>query len=88
MKKTVQYFTDDYLEYCKALTPLQIVEFLENYRTLFYAASSQNSLKNKSRLISLKIPEDLLAAFRFKADGEKTAYQTQIKKLMKEWALK
>lgn len=31
MKKTVQYFTKEYLKQCKTLIPDQILEFLENY---------------------------------------------------------
>jgi predicted DNA binding CopG/RHH family protein len=60
-----------------------IVEFLENFRELQSAVQSQ--ARAKSRLISIKIPEDLLEAFRKKSALEGVPYQTQIKKLMKEW---
>lgn len=80
MPKPLQIFTDEYLEYCKQLTPDQIVGFLENFRQIAHAGR-----KTSSKLISMKIPEDLLAAFRFKSNAEGTPYQTKIKELMAQW---
>jgi predicted DNA binding CopG/RHH family protein len=57
-----------------------IVQFLENFRAMVDPRA-----QNKSILISIKIPEPLLAAFKFKSAHEKTPYQTMIKKLMAEW---
>ncbi len=79
MKKAVQYFSKEYLERCKGMTPEQILEFLEDYRKLFAGKPE------KSQLISLKIPPPLLRAFKRKAELVGVPYQTQIKKLMKEW---
>jgi predicted DNA binding CopG/RHH family protein len=79
MSKTIQYFTQEYLERCKGMTADQIIEFLENYRMLFAHAPE------KSQLISMKIEPSLLKAFKRKAALEGIPYQTQIKKLMKEW---
>ncbi len=79
MTKPIQYFTKEYLERCKGMTPEQIIEFLENYRMLV------SHVPEKSQLISLKIEPSLLKAFKRKAELEGTPYQTQIKKLMKEW---
>ena len=79
MKKTIQYFPKEYLERCKGMTPDQIIEFLENYRMLF------SKIPEKNQLISLKVEPSLLGAFKRKAELEGTPYQTQIKKLMKEW---
>lgn len=79
MKKTIQIFSKEYLERCKGMTPDQILEFLENYRKLL-------SVKpEKCQLISLKIEPTLLKAFKTKARLKGTPYQTQIKKLMREW---
>ena len=78
--KTVQYFTDDYLESCKKMTPEQILNFLENFRLLHLEQK-----KSKSKLISIKIPEDLLASFKQKSQILNIPYQQQIKKLMKDW---
>lgn len=79
MKKTLQFFSEEYLERCKGMTPDQIIEFLENYRMLFSKPAK------KSQLISLKIDPSLLRAFRDKAKLFGVPYQTQIKKLMMGW---
>ena len=76
--KTIQYFTDDYLKQCQSMSLQQKLEFLENFRML--------QEKNiPSKLISIKIPENLLMAFKSKSLAHGQRYQTQIKKLMSEW---
>lgn len=57
-----------------------IVEFLEMFRDLT-DPRAQHPLK----LISIRVPEPLLAAFRFKAERTGVPYQTMIKRLMMEW---
>ncbi len=57
-----------------------IIDFIESYRDLT-DPRAQHALK----LISIKVPEPLLAAFRFKAEQQGIPYQTMIKKLMLEW---
>lgn len=79
--KTVQRFTDEYLQSCRDMTPDQIIRFLDDFRRL------HGSRPARSRLISLKVPEDLLNAFKTKAAMANTPYQTQIKALMKAWVL-
>lgn len=79
MKKTIQYFTKEYLTRCKDFTPDQIIDFLENYRQLVTNAPE------KCQLISLKIEPSLLSAFKQKAKLEGIPYQTKIKHLMREW---
>ncbi|NBX69189.1 MAG: hypothetical protein EBR01_09540 [Proteobacteria bacterium] len=59
---------------------MPIGQFLENFRQL-----TDPRAQYKSKLISIKIPEPLLAAFKYKASLEKTPYQTMIKILMTEW---
>jgi len=76
--RPVQYFSDQYLEQCKTMSDEHIVEFLEAFRLMQQPA-------DKTKLISLKIPESLLKAFRSKCELEDLKYQTQIKVLMKEW---
>ncbi len=78
--RPIQYFTDEYLEQCKKMKPEQVLQFLEDFREL------QKSRKPvKSKLISIKIPEDLLESFKAKANHKGRPYQTLIKDLMKEW---
>jgi predicted DNA binding CopG/RHH family protein len=76
--RPVQYFSDEYLQQCKGATPEQILEFLEQYRLMQARPAA-------SKLISIKIPEPLLQAFRQKCEIEGVKYQTRIKQLMQEW---
>ena len=77
--RPVQKFSEDYLERCRAMSHDDIVQFLDDFRSVHANARS------RSRLISMKVPEDLLAAFKVKARLNNIAYQTQIKKLMIAW---
>lgn len=77
--RPVQFFSDEYLERCRAMKPVEVLEFLESFRLLHGRAPS------KSRLISLKVPENLLDAFRSRCRLEGVRYQTQIKRLMSAW---
>lgn len=81
MRKTIQFFTKDYLEQCKAFTPDQIIDFLENYRQLV------GHVPEKCQAISLKIEPSLLNAFKQKAKLGNIPYQTKIKQLMREWVI-
>ena len=76
--KPVQYFSDEYLEQCKSFSTEAILEYLDNFRLM-----QQSS--DKTRLISIKIPESLLASFKVKSELHQVKYQTQIKKLMTDW---
>lgn len=55
--------------------------FLEDFRELYGGSIN----KGKSRLISIKVPERLLALFKAKSNLEGKKYQTQIKILMENW---
>ena len=78
--RPVQYFTKEYLEQCKGMKPADIVRFLDEFRRLHSPAAHRGS-----RLISLKVPENLLEAFKAKAGLHNVPYQTQIKRLMMDW---
>jgi len=82
MNRPVQYFSEDYLLYCQKLTPDQIVEFLEQFREV-----AQAGIHSPSKLISIKIPENLLSAFKFKAKARGQPYQSVMKELMRRWLL-
>ena len=77
--RPVQIFDDEYLARCRAMTPDQIIKFLDDFRRLHGRTPAP------SRLISIKVPQDLLDAFRQRAQLEGVAYQTKIKALMTEW---
>jgi hypothetical protein len=77
------------------LKPLEILQILEDYRNLAAIGTGSNALgnwgpratKDKSILISLKVPESLLEEFREECELQDVRYQTQIKKLMKDWLI-
>ena len=75
----MQRFTSEYLERCRSLSPDDVVRFLEDFKRIQGAGST------RSRLISLKVPEPLLAAFKVQAKLRGVPYQTQIKTLMRAW---
>ena len=80
MDRPLQLFSDEYLEHCRSLTSEQIVAFLDQFRMIAYAGR-----KKKTKLISIKVPEDLLECFKTKARLEGRPYQSLIKQLMEEW---
>ena len=80
--RPVQRFSAEYLATCQEMTTAQIIRFLEDFRRL------HGGSRAPSRLISLKVPEDLLAAFKTKAKLVRRPYQTQIKDLMQAWRLR
>ncbi len=77
--KPVQKFSDEYLDRCAEMSHEEIVRFLDDFRRV------HGTKRSRSRLISIKVPEDLLASFKAKARLYDVPYQTQIKKLMKLW---
>ncbi len=77
--KTVQLFSDEYLEHCRRLSADDIVRFVDQFRRLHGGAPG------RSRLISIKIPETLLEPFKAKCELTGIRYQTQIKLLMQQW---
>ena len=78
--KSVQYFSMEYLERCASMRPEQIIQFLEDFRNLHSYDKSR-----RTKLISIKVQETLLQAFKSKAKLHGVRYQTQIKRLMEEW---
>lgn len=84
--KAVQHFTSEYLGQCRQMTPDQIIRFVDDFRRL-HGGPTGAGRHGKSRLISLKVPEDLLEAFRTKARLSGRPYQSQIKELMRQWLI-
>jgi predicted DNA binding CopG/RHH family protein len=73
-------FTREQLERGKVMAPAEVLGFLETYRKMHLPRKRQ-----KSTLISLKLPDALLRAFKGKAQLSGVAYQSQIKTLMRQW---
>ncbi len=82
--KAIQYFSDEYLERCAEMTPNEIARFLDDFRQVHGGKVNRNE---KSKLISIKIPQTLLDSFRTKAELHNQRYQTKIKELMTDWVL-
>jgi uncharacterized protein (DUF4415 family) len=78
--RPVQFFSKEYLKQCARMKPEQIVAFLEQFCLLHGGGKP-----SRSRLISLKVEETLLEAFRSRCVLQGTPYQTQIKRIMREW---
>ena len=78
-ERPVQRFSEEYLERCRELSSADIVRFLEDFRVALGGAST------RSRLISIRMPEPLLTAFKTQARLRGIPYQAQIKRLMREW---
>lgn len=64
---------------------LWLSQFVEDFRILH---GSRATTPSRSRLISLKVPEDLLEAFKTRAQLSGRPYQTVIKELMRSWLLR
>lgn len=47
--KTVQYFTGEYLEQCRRMTPDQIIRFVEDFRRL-HGVRAADAPRRKSQL--------------------------------------
>ena len=77
-ERPVQYFSDEYLHQCKNMSANEIAGFIESFRLMQQPAG-------KSKLISMKISESLLSAFRKKCEFKEIKYQTQIKNIMRQW---
>lgn len=76
--RPIQSFSQEYLSQTRKLSPEQVLRFLEEFRQLHAPGA-------RSILISMKVPEPLLRAFKERCRLEGHRYQTQIKKLMSAW---
>ena len=79
--KAVQYFSAEQLERSLQMSATERLQFLDDYRRL-HGARTHSS---KSKLISLKVPEDLLEMFKQHCALNGVKYQTQIKQLMRDY---
>ncbi len=63
----------------KKLTPDQVVEFLDNFQSIV------NGKDKPTKLISLRVPENILESFKTLATEKNQKYQSIIVKLMRDW---
>ena len=76
--RPVQRFSAEYLESMRNVSPDEVVRFLDEFRRL-------HAPHPPSRLISMRVPETLLASFKARCALEGARYQTKIKELMATW---
>lgn len=81
MEKSVQYFSDQYLKECSKMSATQIIKFLDDYRKLYIDPGNLMQ-------INLRIPKNILAAFKEKSKREGVQYQKKIRELITEWVIK
>jgi uncharacterized protein (DUF4415 family) len=79
--RPVQYFSDAQLQRSQALSATEKMRFLDEYRQLH----GRRQAGIKSKLISLKIPEDVLEQFKARCEQDGVKYQTKIKQLMRDY---
>ena len=82
--KPVQLFSIEYVDRCADMTPLQIARFLDDFRKVH---APQAEHRTVSKLISMRVPEDLLYAFKTQAQLQGRPYQAVIKELMRKWLI-
>ncbi len=64
------------------MSPEQVLMFLEDFGQIVHGKDS------KTKLISLRVPENILNSFKVKSQQEQRKYQSVIVQLMREWVLK
>ncbi len=75
IKKTLQLYSAEQAK----LSPEQAFQFLNDFQLM---VAEQDT---KSKLISLRVPENILSAFKIQAKSKNYKYQSLIVKLMREW---
>lgn len=78
--KGIQYISKDYIQNTKGMKPEQVIRYLEDFRKLHYGLKTA-----PSKLISMRVPQELLDTFKRKAEFENIGYQAKIKELMRAW---
>ncbi|MFT6387141.1 MAG: hypothetical protein ACJAUP_000511 [Cellvibrionaceae bacterium] len=95
-RSSIFWFADAYKSNMKKyanINPYDVALYLDNFRLIqttnlnTMMGTQTNTVKKRvpSKLISLKVPVDLLNAFKSKSKLENVRYQTQIKRLMMNW---
>ena len=74
MKKTKQIHKKQ-----KKLTPNQVLEFLDNFQCVVHGQDK------KTKLISMRVPENVLQSFKTLTKDKNQKYQSVIVQLMRDW---
>jgi len=78
-RKTLQKSSKNRIKADKKMTPKEVLEFLDEFQQVVQGQ------EGKRKLISLRVPENLLEQFRFKSKKNRIPYQSQIVELMRNW---
>lgn len=78
MKKTKQIHSQTRPE----LTPEQVLQFMSDF------SETVHGIDKKTKLISLRVPENILNSFKVKAKLDNRKYQSLIVQLMRDWIKK
>lgn len=79
--KTLQHFSKERLAQDAKLSVDEIARFLDEFASLAHGEEGDR------KLISLRVPEKLLAVFKEKAKRNGVRYQTQIIDLIRQWVI-
>lgn len=74
MKKTKQIHKRQ-----KKLTPNQVLEFLDDFQSVVHGRDK------KTKLISIRVPENILESFKVLTKEKNQKYQSIIIQLMRDW---
>jgi predicted DNA binding CopG/RHH family protein len=87
----IRRFSKEYLERSQRMSPLEILEFLENYRDLYAEAQEEQTKaqneENEEEEIRIRLPKKLLSVFRTQAYLAGVTEQAQIQRLIRDWSL-
>lgn len=78
-KKGTQYMPREKIAEARTMTPEMILSFIDDYQHMVHGVD------RKRKLISLRVPENILEQFKFKARKKNLSYQKQIVELMRAW---
>ena len=79
IKKGLQKFKKKDLSQIGNTDATQIAKFLEDFQHMIAG------IDDKTKMISLRVPENILSAFKFKAERRNLKYQSLIIDLMRKW---
>ncbi len=79
IKKGLQKFKKKDLSQIGNTDATQIAKFLEDFQHMIAG------IDDKTKMISLRVPENILSAFKFKAERQKLKYQSVVIDLMRKW---
>lgn len=81
--KALQFFSDENLKMSKKYTPTQIAKFLDDYSKIHGSAKIRPTAR-PTKLISIRLPVENLAALKALSKTKQIPYQTLINQIIEE----